>query len=69
MYLNHHKAARLKKSDRMHRVFHTDKQVNYVVRSDHTKSDFQKQINDYLKDKRTLEIWEGDTKVLIIYGG
>ena len=70
MQINQHAASRLKRSDKMHIVFRTDKQVEYVVRSAHSKCQVtDNDLNNYLHNSKTLEIWEGETKVLIIYNG
>ncbi len=71
MQINHNAASRLKRSDKMHIVFNClptsggEGSISSVI----SRKDFEKDSRSYLQYAKTLAIYEGETKVLIIYGG
>lgn len=67
MQINSHKAARLKKSDQMKLVFSKTSELHGSVCSTLTKKEFEKSSQDWLKHPKVIAIYEGLTKVLIIY--
>ncbi len=69
MYANSHKASRLKKKDRMKCVLSKSKVFDNSVCSILTKAEFDKDPESYITFDKTLAIYEGETKVLIIYKG
>ncbi len=69
MYANSHKASRHKKKDRMKCVLSKSKVFDSSVCSILSKSEFEKNPESYIKFDKTLAIYEGLTKVLIIYKG
>lgn len=58
-------AARLRKSDQMHCRFNSGHTLNNVRCESLSRDQFEQRAGDYLKSKRTVQIWEGINKVLI----
>ncbi len=69
MQINAHEASRLKKKDKMSIVFQSGKEHVNAIMSVITRSEYDKYPQHYLNYEKTIEIWQGLTKVLIIYGG
>ncbi len=67
MQINHNAASRLKRSDKMHIVFNSGKSLEGSISSVISRKDFEKDSRSYLQHSKTLAIYEGETKVLIIY--
>ena len=69
MYLNHHKANRERKRDHMKLVLSKTTELSGSVCSLLGKDEFEKHSKDFINHSKVIAIYEGETKVLIIYGG
>ena len=69
MYLNHHKASRERKRDRMKLVLSKTTELSGSICSLLDKNEFDKHAKDFINHDKVIAIYEGNTKVLIIYTG
>ena len=69
MQINKHKAARLKKADNMKLVFSKTSELKGSHCTSMLKNEFNKNAKKYLTFSKVIAIYEGETKVLIIYNG
>lgn len=67
MYVNQHKAARERKKDKMKLVLSRSKDLSGSVCSLLDKTEFEKYSIDFIEHDKVVAIYEGKTKVLVIY--
>ena len=69
MQIKKRERQRLVKSDNMKLVLSKTTELHKSVCSLISKQEFEKYSYDYLRHQKVIAIYEGETKVLIIYGG
>ena len=69
MYINAHKAARIKRQDKMKLVCSKTTELSGSVCSLLSKQEFSKNAGQWLNHDKVIAIYEGTTQVLIIYKG
>ena len=69
MLITHHAASRERKKDHMKLVLSKTTELSGSVCSLLNKDEFEKHSKDFINHSKVIAIYEGETKVLIIYGG
>ncbi len=67
MYINAHKAARLRKKDKCKLVMSKTKHFDGLTMSVVSKKEFEKHAKDWLKHDNVMAIWEGESNIIIAY--
>ena len=69
MQINQHAASRERKRDHMKLVLSKTTELSGSICSLMSKDEFNKHAKDFINHSKVIAIYEGETKVLIIYNG